>query len=388
MTSTISLPSVRRAADACRDADEETLLAQIELSEIPAPSFSEATRAARMAELLAAAGLHDVASDAVGNVVALRPGADDLPALVVSAHLDTVFPEGTDVAVRREGNYVAGPGISDDARGLATLLTLARVLCGNKLRTRAPLVFAATVGEEGIGDLRGVKHLFGPSGSCTAAGGFISLDGAGLDRIVVNGLGSRRYHISAAGRGGHSWIDWGTPNPIHLLMELGTRLTALELKSDPLTTLTVARVGGGTSINAIPQRAWLEIDTRCARPDVLDDLEARIRGEVSRLDDQDGLGIEVDIIGDRPAGSTDPNTPLVRAAVEATRALGRRPVFALSSTDANVPMCQGIPALTIGCGGEAGLAHTTDEWYRNVRGADGVVRALYTVLLAAGVVDV
>ena len=386
MKSLLSLPAVRRAADACRAADEETLLTQIELSEIPAPAFSEASRATRVAALLVEAGLADVHIDAVGNVVAQRSGTDEVPPLVVSAHLDTVFPEGTDVTVHRQGDLLVGPGIADDARGLASLLTLARVLDRQDVTTRTPLVFAATVGEEGIGDLRGVKHLFGPAGSCRAAAGFISLDGAGLDRIVVNGLGSRRYRINASGPGGHSWVDWGTANPIHALMALGTRLTSLELSIEPRVTLTVARVGGGKSINAIPQQAWLEIDTRCEREALLDELEVRIRDEVARTSASGDLTLEVDIIGNRPAGSSDPKAPLVRAAVEATRALGRRPVMALSSTDANVPMQQGIPALTIGCGGEAGLAHTTDEWYRNVRGPDGVVRALYTVLLTTGVV--
>jgi acetylornithine deacetylase/succinyl-diaminopimelate desuccinylase-like protein len=339
-----------------------------------------------MAALLEEAGLANVHIDTVGNVVAQRPGTEELPPLVVSAHLDTVFPEGTDVTVHRQGDLLVGPGIADDARGLASLLTLARVLDRQGVTTRAPLVFAATVGEEGIGDLRGVKHLFGPAGSCRAAAGFISLDGAGLDRIVVNGLGSRRYRINASGPGGHSWVDWGTANPIHTLMALGTRLTALELSIEPRLTLTVARIGGGKSINAIPQQAWLEIDTRCAREEPLDELEVRIRREVERTSESDDLTLEVDIIGKRPAGAADPKALLIRAAVEATRALGRHPVMALSSTDANVPMEQGMPALTIGCGGEAGLAHTTDEWYRNVRGPDGVVRALYTVLLTVGVV--
>jgi acetylornithine deacetylase/succinyl-diaminopimelate desuccinylase-like protein len=384
MTSPLDLAVARRAADACRALDEATLEAQIELSEIPAPPFQEAARGARMAELFAAAGLQ-VFTDAVGNVIGGRPRGGDGAPLVVSAHLDTVFAAETDVRVRRDGDFLVGPGISDDARGLATLLTLARVLEAEAVDTEHPVRFVATVGEEGIGDLRGVKHLFGSAGSCRNAHGFISLDGAGIERIVTRGLGSRRYRITASGPGGHSWVDWGTPNPLHALMGLGAALADLELAADPLTTLTVARSGGGTSINAIPQSSWIEIDTRCKDPAPLEELEGRIRAEARERARTTGVEIDVQVVGDRPAGRTAPESALVRAAMEATRAVGREPRLALSSTDANVPMQQGIPALTIGCGGEAGLAHTTDEWYRNRGGADGVVRALYTVLLAAGV---
>ncbi len=384
MTSVLRHPAARRAADACVALDESTLRAQIELSEIPAPPFREGERAHRFAELCREAGLRDVHTDEVGNVVALRPGAREGSPLVVAAHLDTVFPVGTDVSVRRKGDVLAGPGISDDARGLATLLTLARVLCDEDVRTTTPLVLVGSVGEEGIGDLRGVKHLFADGGACRKAAGFIALDGAGIDRIVVTGVGSRRYRLSAHGTGGHSWVDWGVANPLHSVLDLGARLTRLELGSAPVTTLTVARAGGGTSINAIPQHAWLEIDTRCAHAGPLDALEERIRDELARTETPDTIRLTLEVVGDRPAGATDPDAPLVRAALEATRAVGRRPVLAMSSTDANVPMDLGIPALTLGCGGEAGLAHTTDEWYRNVRGPQGVVRALYTVLLAAG----
>ena len=388
MTPTLDRPRVRRAADALVASDESTLDLQVELSEIPAPPFAEERRAARMAELMAEAGLRDVGVDAAGNVVAHWPGADEVPPLVVSAHLDTVFPAETDVSVRREGDFLQGPGISDNARGLATLLAIGRALETEGLTPRVPLLFAATVGEEGIGDLRGVKQLFGASGACPDASGFISLDGAGLDRIVVRGIGSRRYRITVRGPGGHSWVDWGTPNPIHALFDAGHRIAGLELDGSPQLTLTVARTGGGKSVNAIPQEAWLELDTRCADGARLDGLEQRIRAEVVRAGPlHQELTWSVRVIGDRPPGSTNPDDPLVQAAVDATRAVGRQPVFASSSTDANVPMSRGIPAITIGCGGEAGLAHTTDEWYRNVGGSAGVVRALYTVLLAAGLAD-
>jgi tripeptide aminopeptidase len=381
-------PEVAEAIAFARERDAETLALQVELSEIPSPPFGEGARAARVGGLMCDAGLAGAAPDEVGNVVTLRPGTGAGGPLVVSAHLDTVFPAGTDVSVRREGDLYRGPGISDDARGLAALIVLARMLESSGIRTRRPLLFVATVGEEGAGDLRGVKRLFAEGGAGRGASGFVSLDGAGIERIVVDALGVRRYHVEIAGPGGHSWADWGLPNPIHLLARLGSRLTDLDLPLHPRSTLTIARVGGGKSINAIPQNAWMEIDTRSAGTDGLDRLESEIRAAAAGVvAGQEGVTVEVTIVGDRPAGRTDRDSLLVRAAVAATEALGGEPLLALSSTDANVPMALGIPALTLGCGGEAGKAHTTREWYRNVRGPDGLVRILHTVLLTAGMAD-
>lgn len=371
-----------------RARDAETVDLQVELSEIPAPPFDEAARGRRMAELFRDAGLHRVRTDDVGNVLGELDGAG--PGLVVGAHLDTVFPPGTDVSVTRREDILYGPGISDDARGLAALVALVRALTEAGITTRVPTTFVATVGEEGAGDLRGVKHLFGAGGTAAGAAGFVSLDGAGLERIVVRGLGSRRFRISARGPGGHSWVDFGTPNPIHALGRLTARLAEVPVDGRPDASLTIARWGGGKSINAIPQEAWVEIDTRSSDERRLDDLESEIR-RLAATEATDGgrspLEVAVEAIGRRPAGETPSEDPLVRAVVTATRALGGRAELATSSTDANIPMAYGVPAVTIGCGGEAGKAHTTDEWYRNRRGADGVVRALYSVLLAAGVRD-
>lgn len=379
-------PRVQQAFSYLVETDETTLRTQIELSEIAAPPFQEGKRGLRLARLFHAAGLVDVRSDEAGNVIADRPGASDGRALVVSAHLDTVFPEGTDVSVTREGDLLRGPGISDDARGLACMMAVVRALQDSGLRTTRPLLFVGTVGEEGMGDLRGVKELFREGSAGDGAGAFVSLDGAGLDRIVVRGLGSRRYRISVRGPGGHSWVDWGMPNPLHVMHRIGSRLTALPLSREPRATLTLARTGGGTSINAIPQEAWLEIDTRSSIGRHLDDLQTQIRGVVAdELGREPGLQAQIETVGDRPGGETTQDHPLVQAALVATRGRGREPQFALSSTDANVPMALDIPALTLGCGGDAGLAHTTEEWYRNVDGPDGTIRALHTILLYAGV---
>lgn len=395
-------PSARRLLDDPRIAsavahatatDEETLADQVALTEVPAPPFAEGARAAVMSALLLDVGLQEVRTDAAGNVLALRPGAADAPPVVLSAHLDTVFPAETPIVVTRDGDSLEGPGIADDGRGLAVLLAVARALDAGAISTRAPILFAATVGEEGVGDLRGAKHLVGPAGAARGAAAFISIDGAGLDRVVAHGLGSRRFRLRVRGPGGHSWLDWGLANPIHALGRAVASLVAVPLPTDPLATLTVARWGGGTSVNAIPQEAWAEVDCRSASDAHLERIEAEVR-EAVRVATADEnaraewgtLEAHVERIGLRPAGATDPEADLVRAARVATEAVGVNPLLALSSTDSNAAMAAGIPAVTLGGGGEAGGAHTTAEWYRNVRGVEGVARALYTVVLSAGMV--
>ncbi|MGD2071391.1 MAG: M20/M25/M40 family metallo-hydrolase, partial [Gemmatimonadota bacterium] len=381
---------VRQAADLIRRWDERTLGWQAELTEIPAPPYGEEARAARMAELFEDAGLAAPEIDQEGNVLALLDGPGGGSPLILSAHLDTVFPAGTDVRVRREGGRLEGPGISDDGRGLAALVTLARTLVRGPVAPARPLLFAATVGEEGSGDLRGVRHLFREDGPGSGARGFVSLDGAGTSRLVTMGLGSRRYRVHARGQGGHSWVDFGTPNPIHALGRLVAGVAALELPEDPATSLTVARWSGGTSINAIPREAWVEMEIRSEEPDPLETLDREMRRlleqSLARVNEGAPEGArpveaQIECIGNRPAGITRPDSPLVRAAAAATRALGARPELAVSSTDANIPMTLGIPALTMGAGGEAGNAHTTDEWYQNENGPNGIVRAVLTVLL-------
>jgi acetylornithine deacetylase/succinyl-diaminopimelate desuccinylase-like protein len=370
--------------------DEQTLADQIGFTEIPAPPFGEETRGRRMAELLVEAGLVNVHQDAVGNVIALRPGAEDREPLVLSAHLDTVFPAGTDVTVRVDGDVLRAPGISDDARGLAALVAVVRALSGANITTRRPILFAATVGEEGSGDLRGVRHLFRPGGVASEAAGFISLDGAGLSYVVTRALGARRFRVSLQGRGGHSWIDWGAPNPIHALGQAVGALAAWPKPTDPTLSLTVARWGGGTSVNAIPSEAWVDLDLRSESSRRLDEGEERLRAVLDRsvaeensgVAAQDGhLELEVIMVGHRPTGATDLDSPLVEAALVATRAAGVEPQVTAASTDANLAMSLGIPAITLGAGGSAGAVHTTDEWYRNEDGPAGIQRALHTVLL-------
>ncbi|MDE2773881.1 MAG: M20/M25/M40 family metallo-hydrolase [Gemmatimonadota bacterium] len=371
--------------------DARTLRQQCELTQIPAPPFREGPRADRMAQLMADSGLDGAEKDGAGNVLGWW-GASRAAPVVVSAHLDTVFPEGTDVHVRKRGGRLVGPGISDDARGLAALLGLARALSATGLELERPVLFAATTGEEGEGDLRGARHLFREGGPAREASAFLSLDGAGLGRVVTRGLGSRRFRLRVRGPGGHSWVDWGTPNPIHALGRAVTSMTELRLCERPRSTLTVGRWSGGTSVNSIPQDAWVEVEIRSESRPELDRLEAEVR---TRADEalhavdrgaatgRRDLKLTVEVIGDRPVGRTDSDALLVRAAVAATRAVGAAPQLDVSSTDANIPMSLGIPAVTMGAGGVAGLAHTTEEWYRNERGPEGLLRALLTLMMVA-----
>ena len=371
-------------------ADDRVIRTQIALSEIPAPTGEERARAALVHARFTALGLTDVAVDAVGNVLGTRPGDSDEAPVVVCAHLDTVFPRDALVRVVREGHTLAGPGIVDNARGLAAMLALAEAIDGQRLRTRRPILFAATVGEEGAGDLRGAKHLFASLPSTPAA--CIAIDGAGDDRIVHRALGVRRFRIVLHGPGGHSWAAFGVPNAIHAAGAVAARLALLPLPRDPRTTLSVCRIGGGISVNTIPGDAWLEVDLRSAASDVLqrcaDEMLLVVRAAVRdenrrRSPDTAALTFTVETIGDRPSGALDAGHPLVRCAEAATRAIGREPVLALASTDANVPISLGIPAIAIGAGGRGGAVHTMGEWYDNTDGPRGMSRALSVLVGAA-----
>jgi tripeptide aminopeptidase len=324
-------------------------------------------------------------------VIGTRAGTEDRAPVVICAHLDTVFPRAVPLRVMKEGPRLIGPGIGDNGRGLAAMLAIAGVLDGKSLRTRAPVVFAATVGEEGAGDLRGAKELFGNTLSDASAA--IALDGAGDERIVHRALGSRRFRIHYRGAGGHSWTAFGVPNAVHAAAIAGALLARMALPSAPRTTLSVGRIGGGISVNAIPDDAWLEIDLRSTSESALRTFEIEIRAAAaSALHEENLRGtrgaqpltLEVTIIGDRPSGETDRSHQLVTTAMEATRLIGRDADLATASTDANVPISRGIPAIAIGAGGRGGEAHTTAEWFENSSGYLGVVRALAIVVASAG----
>lgn len=375
-------PEVARARTWLRAQSATTVDEMCELVAVPAPPFGEGERAAWFAERLQRAG-YAPSCDHLGNVTAATgPLAG---CVVVAAHLDTVFPAGTPLTPEHRDGRIFAPGISDNVRGLAAVIALARAFAHTQLATTRAVAFVATVGEEAAGDLRGMKHLFRDGGELRDAAAVIAVDGTGLRRIVHRAVGSRRVRVTVRGAGGHSWADYGIPNPLHALSAAMARLTSMPLPSQPRTTLTLARMQGGTSINAIPACAWAEIDMRSEDADIVTRLAEAVRTVLTeetravRVGRQ-GLQIDIDTIGDRPAGATPPDHMLVRIARAATRAVGERPELIASSTDANVPIALGIPAIALGAGGDSGGMHTLHEWYRDDNGAAGLERLLLTVV--------
>jgi tripeptide aminopeptidase len=374
-----------RTARACiHETDAQTIADMEAVTIIPAPTGAEGERGKWIRQHFHDLGL-DTSVDEAGNVIAVSPaGEPDAPEVAVVAHLDTVFAADADLSIRRADGRISAPGISDNGRGLAGMLALARALRAAEWPTQAPVAFIATVGEEGAGDLRGAKHCVATRGHRMAA--FIALDGAGASRVIHAGVGSRRMRATFRTRGGHSWADWGAPNAIHAAGRAIARLADLELPLEPRTTLTVARTGGGTSINAIPSEAWIELDLRSERRDPLRELETTVRDILHRAADNEAtpdvaVSCTIDVFGDRPAGETPARHPLVRLAQDATRAVDLTPELTSSSTDANVAMAEGIPAIAIGAGGDAGGIHTPDEWYENLNGPLGLERALMIVMM-------
>ena len=390
---------IRAARHYIERTDEVTLARQAALSTIPAPTGAEGRRAARVAELFREIGLSDVSIDHAGNVHGwLGKNGDRSPApVVLTAHLDTVFGAEVDVAVERRGQRLEGPGISDNARGLAALVAVAEAMVAARVPATRPILFAATVGEEGSGDLRGVKYLL--NGNRETGNGkpaaFIALDGAGLDRVIHRALGSKRYHVTFRGPGGHSWAAFGVANPANAVGRAAALLADLAPQHAPRTTCAVVRLGGGTGLNSIPQEAWLDLDLRSEDPRALAQLDVTVRTALERAADDENrrrtagsptLRVEIQLLGDRPSGLTPRAHPLVQAAVAANRALGRDAELASASTDANVPIALGIPAIALGAGGKAGDAHLATEWYENVEGALGIIRALLVTAAMAEVV--
>ncbi|HUP88948.1 MAG TPA: M20/M25/M40 family metallo-hydrolase [Longimicrobiales bacterium] len=375
-----------------RQTDDQTIAEQLAIVAIAAPPFNEGRRGEHIAARFREFG-YSVTTDEIGNVIAASKAArpNEQP-IIIAAHLDTVFPDET-ITVRKASGRISAPGIADNSRGLAAMLTLARVCGEQELTTARPVVFVATVGEEGLGDLRGVKHLFRAGSPYRAAHAFISLDGTGRRRIVYRAIGSRRFRITMTGAGGHSWADWGVANPVHALGLAIGGIHQIETPRTPRTSLTVGRVAGGTSVNAIPEEAWCELDLRSEASTVLIDVEAEVRRIAqSALDHVNAhrkrgsaaIKLDIRVIGDRPSGETSVHDELIRAARSATRVLGDTPELVASSTDANIPIALGIPAIAIGAGGESGGTHTAEEWYSNEGGPEGVERAMLILLDVAG----
>jgi acetylornithine deacetylase/succinyl-diaminopimelate desuccinylase-like protein len=370
--------------------DAATIRTQVAVSQIPAPTGDERERAEWVAGRFTALGLESAHIDRAGNVIATRPGCDDARPVLVCAHLDTVFARDVTLTFRRDGSRLTGPGIGDNGRGLAAMLAIAEEIDGRVVRTRRPIVFVATTGEEGAGDLRGAKYLFAHLDGEPAAA--IALDGAGDERVVHKALGSRRYHIDYRGAGGHSWAAFGIPNAVHAAAAAAAMLASLPLPKTPRTTLSVSRIGGGRSINSIPEEGWLEVDLRSTSTAMLDRFDREIRVIVRAAAQQENarratstppLSHEVVVIGDRPSGELPADHPLVVSALEATQLIDREPELAAASTDANVPIALGFPAIAIGAGGRGGDAHTPGEWYDNTDGPLGIARALTILVTAA-----
>lgn len=370
----------------------------ITLTEIPAPPFKEAERAQAFAELLRASGLKDVTLDEEGNVLGLRPGtADDDQVVVVSAHMDTVFPEGTDVKVKRDGTRLAAPGIGDDTMSLAVLAGYVRALEAAGIRTRDNILFVGTVGEEGPGDLRGVRYLFTKGKYQGKIKAFYSVESGSVARVTHGGVGSKRYRATFQGPGGHSYGAFGLVNPMYALGQAAATFSTLSVPADPKTTYSIGRLGGGTSVNSIPVEAWMEVDMRSADMAALKRVENRFLTIVNeavatenfaRSTKEGEIKLKLDTIGDRPAGTTAVDNDIVQYAIAAIKAGGYQPNLNSSSTDSNLPMSLGVPAITVGrmAPNTYGRSHALDEWLDVEKGpmVKAMGTTLSTILAATG----
>ena len=365
---------------------------QARLTEIPAPPFQEAQRAAAVKALLSASGLN-VQIDATGNVIGELAGVNEKEFVMLSAHLDTVFPAGTEVKVRRDGSRMLAPGISDNGTGLAALAAIARALHEAQIKPQRTILFVADVGEEGEGNLRGMRALVDAYHGRLKA--VIVLDGAGTDHVTTVALASRRLEVVINGPGGHSWSDFGMPNPINALVRGSVRFINTKVPASPRTTFNLGQIEGGTSVNSIPYEARLKVDVRSESENELTRLESALREcmaagvrdemESSRDRSRGKLEWKVEVIGSRPGGELAAESPLLAALRAADVIVGNESRIERSSTDANVPLSLGIDAISIGAGGNGGSAHSLQEWYDPAGREMGLKRALLTLL---GVADV
>jgi tripeptide aminopeptidase len=370
----------------------------IELTEVPASPFKESVRANYFKKMLEAAGADNVWIDSVGNVLALRKGKKGTRTVVLDAHLDTVFPEGTDVNVKIKGDTLFAPGIADDTRGLIAMLTVLKTLEQAPLETTDDVLFVGTVGEEGLGDLRGVKFIV--EKSKLKIDSWIAIDGIAISEIVNGGLGSVRYRATVLGPGGHSWDAFGLGNPHHAMAKAvnyfsdeATRFTAVrEDTNRGKTSFNIGRTGGGTSVNSIPFESWAEIDMRSESPAQLKNIDSIFKVNMARgvadynalIKKGPKLTLRLDRIGYRPSGTTVETEPLVQRARAAAGFFTMNTSLHIQSTNANTPMAHGIPAITIGSGGKSAHEHSLEEWWINEKGSDGIKFVLLTLLLEAG----
>jgi len=377
---------VKTALAALKANEAQTIADQIRFCEIPAPSFKEEVRGAELKRVFQELGLDDVKVDKVGNVLGTYRGAAAHPHLVLAAHLDTVFPEGTDVHVKREGNVLHGPGIGDDCRGLAVMVAMIREMKRAKVQTAGSITFVANVGEEGLGDLRGVKELFRETlkGQIDS---FISIDGTGV-HVTNVAVGSHRYRVTFTGPGGHSFGAFGLANPMGAMGRAIAKIQEMQVPRQPKTTFNVGRVGGGTSVNSIPFEAWMEVDMRSSDPASLASVDANFQKAVDTAVQEENqrwgkagvITVKKELVGDRPAGSTPENSAIVRAGLGAATALGFSANLGEGSTDSNIPMSMHVPSITIGGGGRGRDAHALTESFDTTDGWMGAQHALLVAL--------
>jgi acetylornithine deacetylase/succinyl-diaminopimelate desuccinylase-like protein len=387
-----------KQAMAVIDRDHQQLVADIvSLTEIPSPPFKEDKRAAAFLAMFRAAGLTGVERDAEGNVLGLRKGTGGGPLIAVSAHLDTVFPEGTDVTVKRQGTRLSAPGIGDDTRSLAVMLAMIRAMNAAGIQTASDILFVGDVGEEGPGDLRGMRQLFTKGVYKDRIKMFIAIDGAGSGAEITNGgIGVRRYRVAFKGPGGHSYSAFGLVSPAFAMANAAAKFSRLAVPTSPKTTFNVGVVGGGTSINSIPNQTWMDVDMRSESPAELAKLEKAFLGLMQQAADEENaarstangkITVEAKLTGNRPPGQTPQTNPLVQTASAAIRAMGMTPAYRFGSTDSNIPISLGIPAITIDSGGAGGDAHALTEWIdvEKTQSVRGIETALLILLSLAGI---
>jgi acetylornithine deacetylase/succinyl-diaminopimelate desuccinylase-like protein len=380
---------VKKAFNYIIDIEEKTNKNLIELTEIEAPPFKEEKRAKEFAKRLQLAGLENVWIDSIGNVIGFLKGSIGNKNIAINAHIDTVFPEGTDVRVQVRNDTLYAPGIGDDTRGLAMLLTIAETIKMNNIEPVNNIIFIGTVGEEGLGDLRGVRYLF--ENNNPKIDSWIAIDGGSIGRVNNQALGSYRYEVVFDGPGGHSWGAFGLVNPHHALgygIKNFIEKADLYTSSGPKTSYNVGVINGGTSINSIPFESSMLIDIRSIEPNRLNDMEEILFNSMQKaLKEQNDmkrsgsdLTLTINKIGNRPSGKVEESVPLIQRTIAATQYMGVEPRLTIGSTDSNIPISIGVPAVTIGRGGEGGGAHSLDEWWINKDGYKSIQLALLILL--------
>ena len=389
---------VQEALKFLREDDERTLQEHLEMCQIPAPSYEEGEKAEYVRKKMVDAGLSEVHVDEVGNVLGTWKGTGNGPRIMVAGHTDTVFPRETDLTLKKEGERYSCPGIGDDTRAVAELLSLARAMNATGIRGEGDIVFCANVCEEGLGDLRGVKYLFGydnkASEECPQVDAFVSIDNQYTGGVIYTATGSHRYEVTFTGRGGHSFQNFGIPNPIHAMGRAIAQIAEFQVPNEPKTTFNVGVIQGGTSVNTISGSASMLVDLRSDSEEELNRLDKELHKVIEQAAQEENarwdaskpqIKVQIEERGVRPAGAQPKDCAIVKAAFRAAELLGLEPEYRYeSSTDANIPISMGIPAITVGRGGEEDGIHTLQEWYEPKEAWLGPQRDLLLMILLAG----